>query len=155
MCKTDTRSISGVELAHQQLDRRAMKAWTWMAVMGLGLASLQAMADGDETRKPVPQTTLSLRLTDEVISKAVRETLAEHPGSPKLQSGKALSGDAYRKFERGFSEAEKPGCLHPDAMKFQQAGTTIKTPDGGWNIGLGGLFALPFWAAAIVRGKCN
>jgi hypothetical protein len=142
-------------LVLQQLYLRAMKAWTWMAVMVSSLASLQAMADADETRKAAAQPPLSLRLTDEVISKAVRETLAEHPGGPKLRSEKALSGDAYRKFERGFSEAEKPGCLHPDALKFQPAGTTVKTADGGWNIGLGGLFAIPFWAAAIVRGKCN
>jgi hypothetical protein len=128
-----------------------MKAWAWMAVMGLCLASRLAMADDGEARKPAAQPPLSLRLTDEVISKAVRETLAEHPGSPKLSDGKALSGDAYQKFERGFSEARKPGCLHPDAMKFQSPGTTI----GGWNVGAGGLFALPFWAAAIARGKCN
>jgi hypothetical protein len=142
-------------LALQQLYLRAMKAWTLMAVTGLSLASVQAVADGDETRKLTAQPPLSLRLTDEVINKAVRETLAENPVSPKLRSEKALSGDAYRKFERGFSEAEKPGCLNSDALKFQPAGTTLKTPDGGWNIGLGGLFAIPFWAAAIVRGKCN
>jgi hypothetical protein len=127
-----------------------------MTVMALCLVAQAATADDDGERKPPPQPpqpplSLSLRLTDEVISKAVRETLAEHPGSPKLPPGKALSGDAYGKFARGFSEAQKPGCLNPDAMKFQPSSTTI----GGWNIGVGGLFALPFWAAAIVRGKCN
>jgi hypothetical protein len=132
-----------------------MKAWTWMATMGLTLVSLQAMADDDAPRKPDAAPPLSLRLTDEVISKAVRETLAEHPGSPKLSSGKALSGDAYHKFERGFSEAEKPGCLRPDAMKFQPSSTVVKTPLGAFNVGAGGIFALPFWAAAVVRGKCN
>jgi hypothetical protein len=132
-----------------------MKAWTWMTMAGLCLASLPAMAIVDDERKPAAQTGLSLRLTDEVISKAVRESLAENPGGARLQSGKALSGDPYQKFERGFSEARKPDCLHPDAMKFQLPGFTVKSPDGGWNFGFGGLFALPFWGAAIVRGKCN
>jgi hypothetical protein len=122
------------------------KAWVSMTVAGLCLASLQAMAQ--ESAPPQP---LSLRLSDEVISKAVRETLAEEAGKSRLQPGKALSGDAYKKFERGFSEAQKPGCLRPDAMKFQAPGATV----GGWNVGVGGLFALPFWAAAVVRGKCN
>jgi hypothetical protein len=126
-----------------------------MTVCGLCLAT-QVVAQELETRKddakPPP---LSLRLSDEVISKAVRETLAESKGSPGLQSGKALSGDAYQKFEKGFSEAEKPGCLGPDALKFQPAGTVVKTPFGAFNVGLGGIFALPFWAAAVVRGKCN
>jgi hypothetical protein len=130
-----------------------MKAWTWMAVVGLCLAGWQAMAQELEERKA--QGKLSLRLTDEVISKAVRETLAEQAGSPKLRSDKALSGDAYQKFERAFSEAEKPGCLNPDALKFQPASTVVKGPGGAWNVGVGGLFALPFWAAAIVRGKCK
>jgi hypothetical protein len=142
-------------LVLQQLNLRAMKAWTSMAVVVLGLASLQAMADGGEERKPAAQPPLSLRLTDEVISKAVRETLAENPVSPKLSSGKALSGDAYRNFERGFSEAEKPGCLHPDATKFQPSSTVVKGPGGSYNVGVAGLFAIPFWAAAIVRGKCK
>jgi|AraplaDrversion2_2_1032049.scaffolds.fasta_scaffold01670_23 hypothetical protein len=132
-----------------------MKAWAWMAAVGLSLASLQAMAIEDDERKPSAQPKLSLRLTDEVISKAVRETLAEQAGSPKLQSGKALSGDAYQKFEHAFSEAEKPGCLGPDALKFQPSTTTIGKGGGGWNVGVGGLFALPFWAAAVVRGKCR
>jgi hypothetical protein len=132
-----------------------MKAWAWMAAVGLSLASLQATAIEDDERKPSAQPKLSLRLTDEVISKAVRETLAEQPGSPKLQSGKALSGDAYQKFERTFSEAEKPGCLGPDALKFQPNATVIGKGGGGWNVGAYGIFALPFWAAAVVRGKCK
>jgi hypothetical protein len=130
-----------------------MKVWTLMAVGGLCLAGLQAVAQELDERKA--QTKLSLRLTDEVISKAVRETLAEQPGSPRLRSENALSGDAYRKFERAFSEAEKPGCLHPDAMKFQSPTTVVKAGGQDYVVGVAGLFALPFWAAAIVRGKCK
>jgi len=133
-----------------------MKASIVMAVVGLCLACLQAAGQEPEERKakgdgPAPPPPLSLRLSDEVIGKAVRETLAEHPGSPARPSGKVLSGDPYQKFSREFSEARKPDCLHPDAMKFQPASVVI----GGWNVGLGGLFVLPFWAAAVVRGKCN
>jgi len=125
-----------------------------MTVCGLCLASAQAqeLEARKEDAKPPP---LSLRLSDEVISKAVRETLAESKGNPRLQSGKALSGDAYQKFEKGFSEAEKPGCLGPNALKFQPSSTVVKTPFGAFNVGVGGIFALPFWAAAVVRGKCN
>jgi hypothetical protein len=126
-----------------------------MTACGLCLASAQAQeleARKDDAKPPPP---LSLRLSDEVISKAVRETLAESKGSPKREQGKALSGDAYRKFEKGFSDAEKPGCLGPDALKFQPASTVVKTPFGAFNVGVGGIFALPFWAAAVARGKCN
>jgi hypothetical protein len=131
---------------------QAMKVWAGMVVMaGLCLACLSPRAQEPGERKGQDQPPLSLRLTDEVISKAVRETLAEQKGNPKLQPGKALSGDPYQKFERGFSDARKPGCFGPDALKFQPSSTVV----GGWNIGVGGLLALPFWAAAVARGKCN
>jgi len=127
-----------------------------MTVMGLCLAGWQAMAQELEEHKDAPPG-LSLRLTDEVISKAVRETLAEEGRTGvKRESGKALSADAaYQKFERGFSEAQKPGCFGPNATKFQPSRTVVNTPLGKFNVGLGGIFVLPFWAAAIVRGKCN
>jgi hypothetical protein len=131
-----------------------MRAWTWVTVVGLCLAGWQAMAQELDERKA--EDKLSLRLTDEVISKAVRETLAEQPAGPRLRSDKALSGDAYKKFERAFSDAEKPGCLNPDALKFQPSSTVIGGHGGGgWNVGVTGLFALPFWATAVVRGKCK
>jgi hypothetical protein len=141
-----------------------MKASIVIAVAGLCLACLQAAAQEAEERKarseaPAAPLPLSLRLSDEVIHKAVRETLAEHPGSPRLESGKtlngALSGDSYQKFARGFSEAEKPGCLGPDALKFQPNTKVVKVGGQGYVMGAYGLFALPFWAAAIVRGKCR
>jgi len=127
-----------------------------MAAVALCLAGWPAMAQELEERKDAPAG-LSLRLTDEVISKAVRETLAEEGRTGvKREQGKALSADAsYQKFERGFSEAQKPGCLGPNALKFQPASTVVNTPLGKFNVGAGGIFALPFWAAAIVRGKCN
>jgi hypothetical protein len=137
-----------------------MKPWTWMAVVGLCLAGWQAMAQELEERKEAPPRP-GLRLTDEAISKAVRETLLEEGRTGagagiKRESGKALSADtAYQKFERGFSEAQKPSCLGPNATKFQPSSTVVNTPFGKFNVGVGGIFALPFWATAVARGKCN
>jgi hypothetical protein len=133
-----------------------MNAWTWMTVVGLGLAPLPATAQELEEHKPAAQPPPpSLRLSDEVIGKAVRETVAEQARGNGLRSEKALSGDAYRKFERAFSEAEKPDCLHPDAMKFQPHSLTFKLGGQTYGIGVGGQLAIPFWIAAVVRGKCH
>ncbi|MDB5747216.1 MAG: hypothetical protein JWP72_2064 [Massilia sp.] len=66
-------------------------------------------------------------------------------------SGDVLSADPYRKFSHGFAEAKKPSCLGPDALKHQPASFSTKN----WNFSAGALLALPFWAAAIARGKCN
>jgi hypothetical protein len=132
-----------------------MKAWTWMTVMGLCLGGWQATAQ--ELEAPKEASPPRLRLTDEAISKAVRETLAEEGRTGvKREAGKALSADAsYRKFERDFSEAQKPNCLGPDATKFQPSSKVVNTPFGKFNVGVGGIFALPFWAAAVARGKCH
>jgi hypothetical protein len=136
-----------------------MNAWTWITVMGLGMAPLQALAQELEAHRPsTPPAPLSLRLSEEVIGKAVRETLAEQASGragERLRSEQALSGDAYRKFERAFSEAEKPDCLHPDAMKFQPHSVAFKIGGQTYGIGVGGQLAIPFWIAAIVRGKCH
>ncbi|ALK98249.1 hypothetical protein AB595_07690 [Massilia sp. WF1] len=125
-----------------------------MMAAGLCAAALQAPTQELEEHKAV-QPKLSLRLSDAVIEKAVRETLAEQKGKLGTPSGKTLSGDAYQKFERAFSEAEKPDCLHPDAMKFQPHSLQFKILGQTYGMGVGGLLALPFWGAAIVRGKCN
>jgi hypothetical protein len=113
------------------------------------------MAQELDERKDAAQTKPGLRLTDEAISKAVRESLAESPRIPRQQSGKVLSGDPYQKFERAFSEAEKPGCMNPDAMKFQPHSLTFKLGGQDYVMGVSGKLAIPFWIAAIVRGKCN
>ena len=102
-----------------------------------------------DTQTPKPPA--SGRPSEEAIKQAVREVLAEHPVQPLAAEGTALSGGPYREFARQFSEAERPHCLGPNALKHQPASTVYK----GWNIGATGIFALPFWAAAIVRGKCN
>ncbi|MEX5746967.1 hypothetical protein [Massilia sp. X63] len=91
------------------------------------------------------------RPSDEAIRAAVRAVLQEMPESPLPATGSALSGGAYREFERKFSEAEKPHCMGPNALKHQPHSITTKN----WNVGVSGLFALPFWGAAIMRGKCS
>ena len=122
-----------------------------------GLLSLTVLGAGAAEAPPpvkAPDATPSLRarLTDDVVKQAVRETLADSPREPKsAPSGQALSGERYQTFSREFTEAQKPSCLGPNALKFQPAGFSTKN----WNFGVGGVFALPFWAAAIVRGKCQ
>jgi hypothetical protein len=100
---------------------------------------------------PVAAPPTSARPSDEAIKAAVRAVLEEMPDTPMPATGTALSGGAYREFARQFSEAEKPHCLGPNALKHQPAGFSTKN----WNFGAAGLLALPFWGAAIARGKCS
>lgn len=101
---------------------------------------------------PAPPPKRGARPSDEEIRKAVREVLAENPGQA-FSGGdpKVLSGGTCKEFGQQFSEAKRPHCMGPDALKHQPH--TIETKN--WVVGVGGIFALPFWAAAIVRGKCN
>jgi hypothetical protein len=69
----------------------------------------------------------------------------------RIAGGQVLGGDKYQAFSREFAESKKPSRLEPDATKFAPAGFSTKD----WTFGAGGLFVLPFWAAAIVQGKCN
>lgn len=97
----------------------------------------------------------SARPSDEAIKAAVRQILDEMPAGAMPGSGTALSGAPYKEFARRFSEAEKAHCMGPNALKHQPHSTVVKTIFGDFAIGAGGLFALPFWGAAIVRGKCS
>lgn len=107
-----------------------------------------------------PKVPFSLKFKDDAIARAVRETVAESKEMEKAREGTTsaalslkgvLKGDRYDEFGRQFSEAQKPSCLGPDALKHQPAGFTY----GGWNFSLGPLLTLPFWTAAVVRGKCR
>lgn len=98
---------------------------------------------------------VSARPSDEAIRAAVRATLDEFPPSPLLSGGTALSGGPYREFARKFSDAEKGHCLGPNALRHQPSSTVIKTVFGDFVVGVGGPLALPFWGAAILRGKCS
>lgn len=85
--------------------------------------------------------------SEEAIRAAIRATLDEMPLPAPSAAGAALSGTPYSEFARKFSEAAKPHCMGPDPLKHQ--------PPGIGKVKLGGLLALPFWSAAILRGKCN
>ncbi|WP_091872395.1 hypothetical protein [Massilia yuzhufengensis] len=105
---------------------------------------------------PAAHVAIGRYRNEEAVIQAVRETLAESPGLWMAPSGTALSGDSYQKFAQQFSMAAKPHCLGPDPMKHQPASTVIgNNATGKWNVGVGGVFALPFWGAAILRGKCS
>ena len=111
-------------------------------------------ADAAEPPKAAAASTPSLRmrLSDGVVRQAVRDTLADNPAEPGSEpTGRILSGDRYQSFARTFSEAQKPSCLGPDALKHQP--NKIDTKHGHFEAN--GTMALPFWAAAIMRGKCN
>lgn len=99
----------------------------------------------------------SVLVDKEAIARAVRETLAEHPEPGKPSEGTALSGTGpgYTRFARQFAQAEKPHCLGPDPMKHQPAHKVVRTVFGDFVVGVGGPLALPFWGAAILRGKCS
>ncbi|MGJ9420041.1 hypothetical protein ACHAC9_20155 [Massilia sp. CMS3.1] len=106
----------------------------------------------DATVVPKMAKSLRARLTDDVVKQAVRDTLAEHPAKREpAAGGQVFSGDKYGAFSREFAASKKPSCLGPDATKFQPPVVSTKN----WTFGGGGLFVLPFWAAAIVKGKCN
>ena len=95
---------------------------------------------------------LRARLTEDVIKEAVRGTLAENPVKREASpGGQVLGGEKYQAFSRNFKESKKPSCMGADATKFQPASSSTKD----WAFSANGLFVLPFWASAIVKGKCN
>ena len=91
-------------------------------------------------------------LTDDVIKKAVRETVAETPPpAPPLavnpQAGAFRANSVEARMSAAFEQAKVPDCLHSDALKLQPA-----------HIGpvkVVGPYSLPWVIAAVVRGKCN
>lgn len=109
------------------------------------MMALAGPAWADETPSQA-QPSLRARLSGDVIKEAVRETLAEAPPARKA-AGPVLRGERYEAFGREMEEARVPSCWHADAMKHQ--------PPKIGPVNIGGIFALPFLAAAIVRGKCS
>lgn len=90
-------------------------------------------------------------LTDEVIKKAVLETIAEDPRpAPPLvrsQAGPFRANTMEARMSAAFEQAKVPDCLHQDALKLQPAHI------GPVNVV--GPYSLPWVIAAVVRGKCN
>jgi len=117
------------------------------------LASLLLTMSGNGAElaaKPAPS--LRARLTNEAIASAVRDTLAQDaPAAVPAPSGTILSGGSFRSFAHDVAESKKPSCFGQDALKFQPAEIDTRN----WHFAAKGLTAAPFWAAAILRGKCQ
>jgi hypothetical protein len=129
-----------------------------------GLMVLQAAgsaAHAQQAPQPEPPMPAALEavsgaepvgLTDAVIRKAVRETVAEDKeaveGSPGINrnAGALSAGKTETIMSAAFDEAKVPDCLHGDALKNQPARIGF--------IGFVGPYAIPWVIAAAVRGKC-
>jgi hypothetical protein len=123
-----------------------MKANVAAALLALHAGTLAAAEPTAPTPVAPSAVDLRSRLTDKVISQAVRETLAETKENPRRHESDVLSADKYQVFSEQFSEAKVPDCLHGDALKRQ--------PPRIGPISFNYLFAVPFWAVAKIRGKC-
>jgi len=91
-------------------------------------------------------------LSDELIRKAVRDTVAEDPHPQALAARNAAAYGAATvtvqdKMTAAFNQAKVPDCLHDDALKLQPA---YIGP-----FGVVGPFSLPWVVAAALRGKCR
>lgn len=120
-----------------------MKIAAFASLLVLGAAS---------AAEPAPRTAsgpMRLRLSNDAIRTAVRETLADSPASAPAGKETALRGETARHgaFARQVEEARMPSCWTPDGLKHQ--------PPRIGPVSLGGLLALPFLGAAILRGKCT
>lgn len=77
-----------------------------------------------------------------VLEEAVRAALAESGDEAARQPKASFGRDARSAFERQFSEAKLPYCLHGDGLKRQST------------FFLNGYIALPFIFVARARNKC-
>jgi hypothetical protein len=116
------------------------------------ILTARALAAGAAPQPPPQSLTPPPRpvLTDEMIRKAVRETIAEDPRPVAAESrGAAVYGAVtpHGRMGAAFEQARVPDCLHDDALKHQPA--TIGP------INVVGMYSLPWVVAAVVRGKCN
>ena len=136
------------------------------SLAGLVVAtSLVCLAAGaQESPTSAQSSTLSLDevptlqlsgLTDQVIRKAVRDTVAESPQAVTKPAAHQEANDASafsaarssRIMAAAFDEAKVPDCLHGDALKHQPAKIGV--------VAVVGQYALPWVIAAALRGKCN
>lgn len=89
-------------------------------------------------------------LTDDVIKKAVRETIADDPQPAPVKHPQAGAFRADAVAERmavAFEQARVPDCLHDNALKHQPAQIgPVKVV---------GPYTLPWMVSAAIRGKCR
>ncbi|MYN26838.1 hypothetical protein [Duganella levis] len=124
---------------------------TLLAAHTLAAAAAQKEAVA-ELMPPTQVAPAQPALTDDVIKKAVRETVAETPQpAPPLavnpQAGAFRANSVEARMSAAFEQAKVPDCLHSDALKLQPAHI------GPVNVV--GPYSLPWVIAAVVRGKCN
>lgn len=139
--------------------RFGQRGWLLMAALAALPASAWAGAEPQQASKPellVADGVLDLNaapvLSDELIRKAVRETVAEDPHPQALAARNAAAYGAATvtaqdRMTSAFNQAKVPDCLHDDALKLQPA---YIGP-----FGVVGPFSLPWVVAAALRGKCR
>lgn len=126
-------------------------------------APVPAQASADTPRPPqaaaelvlaegTPDLSAAPVLSDELIRKAVRDTVAEDPHPQALAARNAAAYGAATvtvqdRMTTAFNQAKVPDCLHDDALKLQPA---YIGP-----FGVVGPFSLPWVVAAALRGKCR
>ena len=128
-------------------------------VAALVLAAPVGAQQAPESEPPMPAALESAPvadiagLTDAVIRKAVRDTVAEDAASKtginsgiNRDAGVLSAGKTESIMSAAFDQAKVPDCLHDDALKNQPARIGI--------IGFVGPYALPWVIAAALRGKC-
>ena len=92
----------------------------------------------------------ALALNDDLIHQAITDTLNATPAPNVLPSQATFStggSNDEKIMTRAFQDAKVGDCLHEDAMKL--------TPPRIGPVMLTQAFAAPFWAYAILSGKCH
>jgi hypothetical protein len=121
---------------------------TLLAAHAFAAAQPQQDPSDPLTARPQPKQPA---LTEEVIRKAVRETIAEtpQPAAPAAnpQAGAFSANPVAARMSAAFEEAKVPDCLHPDALKLQPAHIGP--------VAVVGPYSLPWVIAAAARGKCR
>ncbi len=114
-------------------------------------AAAQPQKDPADALAPqLPPQPAQPALTDEVIKKAVRETIKEDPQRASVtrpQAGAFSANPVEARMSAAFEQAKVPDCLHADALKLQPAHIGP--------VAVVGPYSLPWVIAAAVRGKCR
>lgn len=120
-----------------------------LAIAVLALCMLPCMAVRADAplnfpAPPAPPTAAEIRaaVRPPALEEAVRAALVDTADSTLEKPKPTFGADAKPAFERQFSEAKVPYCLHGDGLKRQPT------------FFLGGYVALPFVLVARARGKC-
>ncbi|NYE59552.1 hypothetical protein FHW58_000704 [Duganella sp. 1224] len=115
-----------------------------MRILFVALLATHTLAAGQQRNEP------AIALTDDIIRKAVRETIAEDPRplpSSNAQAGAFRANPVEARMSAAFEQAKVPDCLHPDALKLQPAQIGP--------VAVVGPYSLPWVIAAAARGKCR